>query len=311
MPNSGRSHAFSKYQMKSSFPFNALRIFDVVARHLNIVHAAHELHTTQSSVSRHIQNLEQALGVELFLRGSRGLKFTEAGDTLFVHTQRMFADLYAVTEQLSGRKTRQTLRIAVARSYATRVLSKHVNDFCAAYPWIDLHLDGTRHLADLHRGEADAAIRVGEGDWPDLNAECLGDEYLSPVCSPELAGSRGPLKEPGDLQSFTLLHYSEQQQWHTWLAAVGNSSIDATKGITFTETVMMLEAAEAGQGVAIARISLVRDELAKGSLVQPFSTCVPDQQQYYFCTTERGMHRSVVIAFRGWLLALNDRQRAG
>ncbi len=239
------------------------------------------------------------------MRGPRGLRFTEAGDTLAVHTHRMFTDLYGITEQVSGRRTRQTLRIAVARSYATRVLSKRINDFCTKFPWIDLHLDGMRHLADLHRGEADAAIRVGEGDWPDLKAECLGQEYLSPVCAPALIRSHGPLCAPTDLEKFTLLHYSEQQQWRLWLSAVGNVSINATRGITFTETVMMLEAAEAGQGVAIARLSLVRDELANGALIQPFITTVADRQQNYFCATERALHRSSVAAFREWVLALH------
>lgn len=293
--------------MNPSFPLNALRVFNVVARHLNIAHAAHELHTTQSGVSRHIQNLEQALGVQLFVRGSRGLQFTEAGDTLSLNANRIFADLHEVTEQLSGRRSRQTLRIAVARSYATRILSRHINEFCSQFPWVDVHLDGMRHLSDLHRGEADAAIRVGEGDWPDIKAVCLGQEYLTPVCSPALVAAAGPLNHPSDLEKFTLLHYSEQQQWRPWLTAVGNDSVNAAKGITFTETVMMLEAAEAGQGVAIARLSLVRDELETGSLVQPFSTCVADRHQYYFCATERAVHRSVVCAFRDWVLQLQDR----
>ncbi len=293
--------------MSPSIPLNALRVFNVVAKRLNIARAAHDLHTTQSSVSRHIQNLEQALGVQLFVRGSRGLQFTEAGDTLSLHANRMFADLYEVTEQLSGRRSRQALRIAVARSYATRILSRHINDFCSQYPWIDLHLDGMRHLSDLHRGEADAAIRVGEGDWPDIKAICLGQEYLTPVCSPVLIEKTGPLNHPGDLENFTLLHYSEQQQWRPWLAAAGNTSVDATRGITFTETVMMLEAAEAGQGVAIARLSLVSDELKAGTLVRPFNTSVSDQQGYYFCATERAMHRSVVCSFRDWLIELQKK----
>ena len=288
----------------NNLPLNALRVFDAAARHMNFVKAAKELCLTQGAVSKQIQNLEQRLGVTLFIRGPRSLRFTEAGDLLAAHTSRMFTDLNAVAERLGGKRSRQTLKIAVARSFAARVMARHIQEFCAQFPWVDLYIDGQRHMADLLRGEADAAIRVGDGKWPDLKVESLGEEFLTPVCSPRLLQRNGPLDTPDDLRRFTLLHYAEQRQWSLWLEKVGATGVDLAKGIRFSETIMMLEAAEAGQGIAIARMSLVQDELSSNRLVRPFNTTVADTHSYYFCATERSLERPMVKAFRGWLLNL-------
>jgi LysR family glycine cleavage system transcriptional activator len=177
------------------------------------------------------------------------------------------------------------------------------------HPWIDLHLDGMRHMSDLHRGEADAAIRVGDGEWPELQVDCLGEEYLTPVCSPKVLQTTGPFKEPNELSRVTLLHFSEQPQWRRWLTAAGADQVDASNGVKFSETVMALEAAQASQGFACARLSLVAEELASGVLVRPFDLTIPDNQRYYFCVTERAATRNHVAAFRSWLLDLNGRLR--
>jgi DNA-binding transcriptional LysR family regulator len=285
----------------NNLSLNALRAFNTAAKHLNLVRAAEELFITQGAVSRQIQNLEEQLGVKLFKRGPRGLSFTEAGDSLAEYTSRMFTDLDFVAEQLSGKRSRQTLHVAVARSFATRFLCRRVRSFCDQYPWITLYLDGHRHMADLLKGEADVAIRVGNGRWPDLIVESLGEEQLFPVCSPKLLEGNFPLKEPRDLARFTLLHYSEQPQWEMWLHGVGEQKVNSRPGILFSETAMMLEAAEAGQGIAIARSSLVVDELANGTLIRPFVSSVSDTQAYYFCCTQRASEKPMVKAFRAWL----------
>lgn len=280
---------------------NALRAFDAAARHLNLVRAAEEMGVTQGAVSRQILALEELIGVPLFSRGPRGLAFTEAGDFLYAHTRPMFVDLQVAMEQLSGQRARQTLHLAVARSYATRVLAPHIGEFVEACPWIEVRLDGHRHLIDLTRGEADAAIRVGDGKWPELVVESLGDEELFPVCSPELVTRKPRLREPSDLAHHVLLHYWEQPYWQLWLSDHA-PTVSARRGPAFSETAMMLSAAEAGQGVAIGRTSLVRSELRSGRLVRPFNESVKDGIGYWFVCTPQASVRSTVSAFRSWLL---------
>ncbi|WP_192799190.1 LysR substrate-binding domain-containing protein [Brucella tritici] len=278
-----------------------LYIFEAAARHLNLVKAADELGLTQGALSRQISQLEHAVGVPLFLRHPRGLRLTEAGDILKNHCRLAFSELEEGIGTVSGTRLRQSLRVAVARSYATRVLSRRITSFVARYPWIDLILDGHRHLADLARNEADAAIRVGDGRWPDVAGEKIEDDPLFPVASPELVAKLGSVDVALLAEEATLLHYLERPYWETWSRSAGISLPTRTRGVRFSETVMMLEAAEAAQGIAIARRSLVREALEDGRLVRLSDIDASDGIGYYFCATPSNLRKESVQRFREWL----------
>lgn len=280
-----------------------LYVFEAAARHLNLVRAAQEIGLTQGALSRQIKSLEDHIGVPLFVRTSRGLQFTEVGDILWHHCQRAFAELNEGLTVVSGQRSRQTLLLAVARSYATRVLARRVGNFTEKYPWIDLVLDGHRHLADLIRNEADAAIRVGDGKWPDIISERIQNDYIVPVASPLLINRIGTSELDILLKAAPLLHYSERQYWDEWLDAAGLELPQRTRNIRFTESTMVLAAVEAGQGIAIARHSLVQRELSNGELVQLSDITLDDGIAYFFCTSSQSARRDGVRHFRDWLLS--------
>lgn len=280
----------------------ALYVFDAAARHLNLVRAAEELCLTQGALSRQIRSLEDHIGIPLFLRTPRGLKFTEAGDILWNHCRQAFIELEEGLVTISGVRRRQTLVIAVARSYATRVLGHRIGDFTERYPWIELVLDGHRHLVDLGKNEADAAIRVGDGRWPDIaSIEKIEDDPLFPVASPALVAKLGTCELPVLMETSPLLHFMERPYWETWTRRTGMSLPRQSRNIRFSETVMMLEAAEAGQGIAIARRSLVREALDVGRLVRLSTVEVDDGIGYFFCATPDAARREAVRRFRYWL----------
>lgn len=278
-----------------------LYIFDAAARHLNLVRAAEELCLTQSALSRQIRQLEEHLGTDLFVRLPHGLALTEAGDTLKYHCEYAFRELNEAVGSICGVRTRQTVRIAVARSYATRVLSHRIAGFVDRHPWIELVLDGHRHLADLSRNEADAAIRVGDGRWPDTNSEKIEDDPIFPVASPRLVGQFGSQEVAVLAEAVPLLHYTERPYWETWTKGAGISLARTKRGVFFSETVMTLEGAEAGQGLAIARRSLVREALASGRLVRLSDCDIDDGIAYYFCATPEAGRKEKVKLFREWL----------
>lgn len=281
----------------------ALHIFESAARHCNLVRAAAELGVTQGALSRHIRTLEDHIGVRLFTRTSHGLKLTEAGDLLWSHSQRAFDALRSGLGAVAGVRGREQLVLAVARSYATRVLSHRVASFTEQYPWINLVVDGHRHLSDLSQNQADAAIRVGRGQWPDADAEKLEDDFLFPVAAPLLVKTLGTTDVAALAAASTVLHYSERPDWQRWAEGAGVRLPSKTRDVLFSETVMMLEAAEAGQGLAMARLSLVRKALASGRLVQLSDTMVDDGIAYYFCTTDAGRRKKSVQHLRSWLFA--------
>lgn len=288
-------------QTKQIPSLRALYVFEAAARHLNLVRAAEELGRTQGALSKQIRSLEQQIGVHLFIRTSRGLKFTEAGDILWGHCQRAFGEVREALDMVSGVRDRQSLLVAVARSYATRVLSHRVASFVEKYPWIDLILDGHRHLANLARGEADAAIRVGDGKWPDVTGQKIEDDPLFPVASPTLIARYSTGDVTTLAQTASLLHYTERPYWETWTQGAGVVLPPKRRNVRFSETVMMLEAAEAGQGIAIARQSLVREALEGRRLVRLSQIDVDDGIAYFFCATDDAMRKESVRRFREWI----------
>jgi DNA-binding transcriptional LysR family regulator len=295
-------------QMRGLPSLRALYIFEAASRHLNLIRAAEELGLTQGALSRQIRALEDHFGVPLFIRTPRGLKSTEAGDILRDHCGRAFQELQEGLSTISAVRGRQTLLAAVARSYATRVLSRRIAGFAAQYPWIDLVLDGHRHLADLARNEADAAIRVGDGRWADASCEKIEDDPLFPVAAPCLIEACGSDRVEAMVEAATLLHFMERPYWEQWSEAAGLALPTRPRSVRFSETVMMLEAAEAGQGIAIARRSLVREALAGGRLVRLSPVAFDDGVGYFFCATAEGARKETVRAFRDWVF---DQARDG
>lgn len=288
-------------QMRGLPSLRALYIFEAASRHLNLIRAANELGLTQGALSRQIRSLEEHIGVPLFIRTPRGLKSTEAGDILRSHCGRAFRELQDGLGTISAVRGRQTLLVAVARSYSTRVLSHRISSFVDRYPWIDLVLDGHRHLADLTRNEADAAIRVGDGRWPDVNCEKIEDDPLFPVAAPSLLAGHGTSDIAGLIEIATLLHFTERSYWEAWTQVAGVALPGRARSVRFSESVMMIEAAEAGQGIAIVRRSLVREALSAGRLVRLSPIDVDDGIGYFFCVPPEGARKEAVCHFRDWL----------
>jgi LysR family glycine cleavage system transcriptional activator len=135
-------------------------------------------------------------------------------------------------------------------------------------------------------------------------------EELFPVCAPSLA-TEGPhpLKTPADLKYHTLLHDDVLTDWRVWLLAAGVDDVDPDRGPSFNYSDLVLQAAIAGQGVALGRSSLAHDALARGQLVRPFDITLPGDYAYYFVCPADTADRPRVKAFRDWLIEEAERDR--
>jgi LysR family glycine cleavage system transcriptional activator len=283
-------------------PLNALRTFEAAARHRHMGRAARELGVTHGAVSRQVRVLEEHLGSRLFTRTGRGLELTELGRELAERATRIFEDMAWAVDRVSAKPTAAVLRVGAPRAFSTRWLAPRLGGFCEGHPWIDLRVDSSRDEAELGRGEADVSIRFGEGPWPGVVVDSLGEERLFPVCAPSLLHGARPLRSVEDLARHTLLHFADTPDWASWLKAVGARGVEASRGPRFSELTAVLSAAEAGQGIAIARSTLVQRELQGGRLVRLFTGEAVDGRSYFLLTTARGNRRPEVSAFRTWLL---------
>lgn len=284
-------------------PLNGLRVFEAAARHLSFSRAAEELNVTQAAVSHQIKGLEERLGLALFRRLNRALMLTDEGQRLYPVARDAFDRLAEAVEGLRSRDTVGSLTVSVLPSFAAKWLVPRLSRFQAAHPDIDLRITATERPADLAREDVDVAIRFGSGGWPGVRAEMVLEDEVTPVCSPQLGmGLRGS----ADLAHVTLLHENMLPldafpQWGDWLQAAGVQGVDVSRGLGFSHTHIMLQAAIDGRGVALGQVALAADDLAEGRLIAPFPLKLPAGYAYWIVYRSATAERPKIRAFRDWV----------
>ena len=291
--------------MASRLPsLNGLRAFEAAARHLSFTKAAAELNVTQTAISHQIRRLEEELDVRLFLRQNRALALTPVAIDYLPAIRAAFLDLRLATERLRGRDAARILTISTVASFAAKWLLPRIAQFQELEPAIDVRITTSTDLIDFQRDNVDAAIRYGRGQWPNVEAIWLMADELFPVCSPALLRGAHPLHGPEDLAHHTLLHttgYSDD--WRLWLTAAG-LPIDAVTrpGLTFDLSLMTVQAAIDGLGVAIGRTSYVQDDIQKGRLVVPFNIALPADAGFYLVSPGPPAKTPKLSTFATWLI---------
>ena len=292
-------------------PLNAVRAFEAVARRLSITIAATELHVTPGAVSRQIRTLEDALGIQLLVRGHRQITLTRAGEDYYRAVTKAMDGLREATVRLTRRTRRTQLKVRAYTTFAMRWLIPRLSSFHAANAGIEVLLTASLDEVDFRREDIDGAIRLGDGKWSGANAYRLVPNILLPVCSPVLAKQ---VRKPADLQRQVLLHsIARPEDWGFWLASTGaDKLVDARSGMTYQSSAMAYMAALEGQGFAIAQRFLVEDDLTSGKLVAPFRQAVDMGDFTYYLLTPADRAESTSMAtFRAWLLAQFQGTAAG
>lgn len=284
-------------------PLNALRAFEAGARHLSFTRASDELHVTQAAVSHQVKALEEYLGVALFRRLTRRLVLTEAGRALLPVVGDAFDRIADTAERLQGDDEERGLTVSLTPSFGARWLGQRLGRFWARHPDIDLKLHHSSRLADFRRDEVDMAVRWGCGDWSGLEAEFLMRAGFTPVCSPALLEGPHPLQQPADLAHHTLLHEEDYEDWAQWLLVAKVEGVDARRGPVIDDPSTLDRATLEGQGVALGRTALIREHLAAGRLVRPFSLDLETDYAYYLVYPQQALVRPKVKAFRDFILA--------
>jgi LysR family transcriptional regulator, glycine cleavage system transcriptional activator len=276
---------------------NAIRAFEVAARHTSFAKAAEELHVSPAAISRMVHLLEERMGVRLFERQANRLALTAAGRDYQVGLTPILDGLAALTEQIRGRGMSRILTVGVGPTFAVRWLIPRLAEFNKMTPDIDVRIT-TGGVAAPFADDWTCGIKLGEGHWPGLVAERLFAADLVPVCAPKLA--RG-LKLPRDLRTATLLRVGHaMEDWPAWLAAAGLGSVRA-KGPLFDFYAQALQAANDGVGVAIGIRPYIDDDLAAGRLIAPFELTVPKGSSWFLIYREARRGERAFETFRHWL----------
>ena len=254
---------------------DGLRAFVAAARSGSFERAADELHVTASAIGKRIATVEELLGTPLFVRGAKPLSLTATGKEYLEQVGGALSLLAAMPlhQRASQRSTR--LRVTAPPTFARQILVPHLERFTAAHRDIELEL--LLSIPYLHNAGSDADVEVRHG----TGGIVLMHDVVLPVAAPALIARLPPLRVPADLACAPLLR-TPLESWLPWFAAAGLNWPEPSQGPKFVDLGLTLEAAGAGQGVALARPSLARSWLESGALQPlPFGITIVPATQYH------------------------------
>jgi LysR family glycine cleavage system transcriptional activator len=280
---------------------NALRAFEAAARHLNFRLAAGELGVTQGAVAQHVRGLEADLGLKFFDRLPRALALTDQGRIYAAQIRRAFELIVDATGALYPEPLQLT--ISVTPTFASKWLIPHLPHFTEAHPDIDLRILARESLADFQSDGVDIAVRQGRPPFgAGLDADLLFEQDLVAICSPALLTHPPRPLRPDEIGRFPLL-IDAHDLWPAYIEeALQQPYAAAAKRVRFNQTALAIDAAIAGQGLALASRFLVRSDLASGRLAQAFAAVMRGSADYYVVSPRKPRRPGPTAMVRTWLL---------
>jgi LysR family glycine cleavage system transcriptional activator len=290
----------------------SLRGFESAARHLSFTQAAEELHLTQSAVSRQVAALESDVGHRLFVRKTRALALTPAGERLAKSTRQALSAVDRAVDEIRGQAGSPRVVVTTYPSFASLWLVPRLATFQRLHPEIEIRIDAQSRRVDLEAESIDIALRRCPPQEAPSDAIRLVDEDGTPAMSAELLNRfGGKLQSPADLSRLPLIEIDDdlpgdlRSAWSRWFEVAG---VDADAEVNSPVMVVTfidqsMQAAARGQGVVLAYRPFRDDWVAAGHLMTPFPDIrVSTGYSMYLIVSQVSRGRSAVIQLRDWLL---------
>lgn len=288
-----------------------LRALESVARHLNFRAAAQELALTQSAVSRQIQSLEDEIGVPLFYRHTRAVEITAAGVELLRAVIPSLERIDTTVSHIRAQTGRQRIVVSTWASFASMWLIPRLELFQAAHPDVDIHIHTTDQAVDLESSDADIALRYTRDTGVPQGSIKLFGEKVTAIASPWLLKAAAPLLRSEDLKNFTLIeagdaHTNQSLEWltwHGWFRSHQLKKVEPRRWLYLDFAHQLAQAALTGQGIALLRMPLIAESLAKGDLLEVLPNYrIDSPMSYWLAISKRSKTRPEVNALSEWLL---------
>jgi LysR family glycine cleavage system transcriptional activator len=289
--------------MRKLPPLNAVRAFEVAARHVSFTKAADELHVTHGAVSRQVALLEQWLGTPLFKRSPSQLTLTEVGRAYLAELMPALDRIAVASAHVQEQAAPTALRVSAPPTFTMRWLIARLSGFQRRRPDVEIKLTTSTASVNFPEHGYDIAIRGQHEPLPGCVSKRFMTEIIVPVCHVDLAEG-GALQTPADLARHTLISYhTEPYAWSDWLESAGlDGDFRPTGTLQFEQMFFALQAAAEGLGVVLVPLFLVADDIIGGRLCAPFGTLAAKQRGYYANIAPAAARNPVVEGFCDWLL---------
>ncbi|WP_434051285.1 MAG: LysR substrate-binding domain-containing protein [Roseibium sp.] len=280
-----------------------LRSFEAASRLRSFTAAGNELGLTQAAISTHISALETQLGHQLLERTTRKIGLTASGRAYLPAVRKALQELAVSTEGLFGNRTAGSVTIRAPISEGVLLIAPALPAFHELHPDIEIRLLSAIWANTVLETGVDIEIRLGDGNWPGTRAEPLGNEFIVPVCHPELINR---IKKPSDLIDVECIHtLGFDDHWSRYFDAISlESPLDPSR-ITVDTSLAAVELAVAQSGVALLLERVAMNLVASGRLAVPFKTKIPSVQTHYLLHRDAGQPRKPAArTVENWLRRL-------
>jgi putative choline sulfate-utilization transcription factor len=300
------------YENLGDLSLDLLRAFEAAARLRSFTAAAVELGTTQPAVSQQIKRLEEQLATRLFDRIYRGIELTDAGATLFEAVQAGLQNIDNGLAAITAQTQHEVLQVATDFAFAAYWLMPRLHRFHQAYPQVDVSLVTSERSHAMLRPDIDVAILFGDGRFKQGESHWLFSEQVFPVCSPRLLQQRAAPLPSSALLELPLLHLrgENSSNWFNWSGLFRELHLPTAPApgqLRFDNYTLLIQAAIAGQGVAIGWRHLVDALLEQGLLCRPIAESAASPLGYYVVLPQRKRRGAMIERFMEWVM----REQAG
>ena len=261
-----------------------------VARHRSFRKAAADLGVTPSAISQAVRTLEARVGAALFIRTTRSVGLTEAGERFLSRAKPAFEELVAAGEVARdlGQRPAGLLRLTVPRSVVPILLEPLLASFCQAFPEVEVEIAASEELVDLAAGGFDAGVRMGQFIAPDMVAVRLTPPFpFVVVGGPDYLRRRGRPERIDDLRQHDCLRIRRANgSIGAWSFVDGDKPVEAVVSgpLIAHDFPTLLGAAVEGMGLAQAPEPITAGLVRAGKLecvLDEFAPMAPGVFLYY------------------------------
>ena len=239
--------------------WNLIRSFVAVGETGSLSAAARRLRSSQPTVGRHIETLEEALGVKLFLRGKRGYELTETGADLMERGKAAANAMAGFSLRAAGTEERMagTVRIAASELIATYVLPTIVARLLAEEPALELEIVASDRVENLLRRDADIAVRMMRPTQLDIVARKIADIPLRMCAARSYLDRRGRPTSLADLADHELAGFDRSDLIIVGMAELGLKVRRSRFRLRTDSQPVFWEAMRAGNGIGFAQAPMI------------------------------------------------------
>lgn len=293
------------YSSRKLPPVKSLLSFEAAARNISFSEAAKELNVTRVAVSRQVRQLEENLGIKLFVRGQSSVELTRAGRRLSRVVSSGFQAIVEEIEAIENTSDERLITISTSVGVSTYWLMPTIGRYREIDPSVDFRVIVSYDLVNLVQSGVDIAVRYGDGVWSGTTSQLLQRQMIVPVCSHRLVAKQGPFERLEDLLSAPLLEFEtahdSSSSWPNYFRDMGVSMSGSPRMSTYDSYINFVQAVLDGQGIGLLGPPLMQGFLESGVLVKALEAPLLPQRGYYLCQPSGVTPSEAVRDFHHWL----------